>query len=290
MQHPLPPHGPTAWGRPTGGEEAWAETGLSGMLWLAGRQSECVTMAETVKKMLQESIRLCTSSLESPRPLHSKWKQRINFLLGARLPSFFFPTRPQTLPISPIKLLLTEPFKLQCRILHCLIHLTQPQLIKLDAIWWESTVVIHRDGDTLNSLPGAQHRAHSLHTSVLGAQLAARDVICKMLVSSNHPSSGKVAVALNTTPSSLKGTNCPLSFLASGCSPIPSWCSKRSVSQGHCGSWGYLVLGERKEERGKKKPRWRRSVHGEMCQYLNCTGSWDHSPGSRSLCNDEDYN
>lgn len=153
MQHPLPPRAPTAWGRPTGGEE---DPGMAGGRRdritedaLAGRQGACAC------RRLKEPIPPRPSSLESPRPLSSKWKRRINFLLGAQPLSFFFPTRPQTLPISPIKLLLTEPFKLQCRILHCLIHLTQPQLIKLDAIWWESTGVIRGDGDTLDSLPEA---------------------------------------------------------------------------------------------------------------------------------------
>lgn len=143
--------------------------------------------------------------------------------------------------MSPIKLLLTEPFKLQRRILRCLIHLTQAQLIKLDAIWWESSGVIRRDGDTLDSLPGVQHGALSLRASVPG--------LC-LLQGMRSQGAGlqqrhrlwQGGGAIKYSPKQLKGTNFPPSLLASGCSPVPSWCNKPSVSQGHFGNWGNSVL------------------------------------------------
>lgn len=72
-----------------------------------------------------------------------------------------------------------------------------------------------------------------------------------MCLSSKDTSSGKVAVPLNAAPSSLKAQILLHLCWSLAVPPVPSWCSKHSVPQGHFRNWRNLVLEEKKKKEVK---------------------------------------
>lgn len=97
-----------------------------------------------------------------------------------------------------------------------------------------------------------------------------------MCLSSKDTSSGKVAVPLNAAPSSLKAQILLRLCWSLAVPPVPSWCSKHSVPQGHFRNWRNLVLEEK-----KKKKRGEGSVRGD-------TDDTPSPPQTRSLCDEDE--
>lgn len=92
--------------------------------------------------------------------------------------------------------------------------------------------------------------------------------------------------AIKYSPKQLKGTNCPHLRWHLAVPPSPAGIANTQSPKGTLETREIWCL----EKKKKKKNRWMRSVHGEMCQYLDYTDSCNRSPQTRSLCNDEDYN